>query len=48
MFKSAGLGIAVSNACVEAIEAADMVTVSNEESAIARVISDIDAGKIVL
>ena len=46
MFKAAGLGIAVSNACPEAIEAADMVTVSNEESAIAKVIYDIEMGKI--
>ena len=48
MFKSAGVGIAVSNACAEAIEAADMVTVSNEESAIAKVIYDIESGEIVL
>ena len=45
MFKKAGVGIAVSNACAEALAAADYVTVSNEEHAIARVIYDIKEGK---
>jgi len=44
MFKAAGLGIAVSNACKEALDAADLVTVSNEEHAIARVIYDLESG----
>ena len=46
MFKAAGIGIAVSNACPEAKEAADYITVSNEESAIAKVIEDIESGKL--
>jgi hydroxymethylpyrimidine pyrophosphatase-like HAD family hydrolase len=48
MFRAAGIGIAVSNACKDALEAADIVTVSNEEHAIARVIYDIESGKIGL
>ena len=45
LFKSAAVGIAVSNACEEALEAADFVTVSNEEHAIAQVIYDIENNK---
>lgn len=45
MFQAAGIGIAVSNACKEALEAADFVTVSNEEHAIARVIYNLESGK---
>lgn len=45
MFKAAGVGIAVSNACPEALDAADFVTVSNQEHAIARVIYDLADGK---
>lgn len=45
MFKAARFGIAVSNACPEALAAADFVTVSNEEHAIAQVICDIESGK---
>lgn len=41
MFKAAGLGIAVANACPQAKAAADYVTVSNEEHAIAKIISEI-------
>ena len=48
MFKVAGLGVAVANACKAALDAADHITVSNEEHAIARVIYDIESGKIVL
>lgn len=44
MFKAAKIGIAVSNACADALAAADFVTVSNEEHAIARVISDLENG----
>lgn len=44
MFKAAAIGIAVSNACPAAREAADFITVSNEEHAIAKVISDIENG----
>lgn len=46
MFEEAKVGIAVSNACKEAIDCADYVTVSNEESAIAKVIFDIEKGNI--
>lgn len=45
MFKASGIGIAVSNACKEALDAADCITVSNEEHAIARVIYDLELGK---
>ena len=48
MFKAAGIGIAVSNACKEALDAADYITVSNEEHAIARVIYDLENGKYKL
>ncbi len=44
MLREAGVGIAVSNATDEAKAAADYITVSNEEHAIARIISDIDKG----
>ena len=46
MLRKAAVGIAVANACPEAIAAADMVTVSNEEHAIARIIKDLEDGKI--
>lgn len=42
MFKAAGIGIAVSNACQEALNEADFITVSNEEHAIAKVIEDLE------
>lgn len=45
MLRAAGLGIAVSNACEEALRAADAITVSNEEHAIAQVIYDLENGK---
>lgn len=48
MFKTAKIGIAVSNACKAAIEAADYITVSNEEDAIAKVIYDLQNGKYIL
>jgi hypothetical protein len=48
MFRTAGLGIAVANACPAALEAADAVTVSNEENAIARVIFDLESGVYAL
>ncbi|MBR5152069.1 MAG: HAD family phosphatase [Clostridia bacterium] len=44
MFQAAGVGIAVSNASKEALDAADYMTVSNEEHAIARVIYDLENG----
>ncbi len=48
MIKAAGVGIAVANAQPEVKEIADMVTVSNDEDAIARIITDIDKGIIRL
>lgn len=45
MLRAARLGIAVANACPEARAAADHITVSNEEHALARVIADLDAGR---
>ncbi len=45
MMKTAGVGVAVSNACDDAKNAADYVTVSNEDHAIATLIYDIEAGK---
>ena len=47
MLLAAGCGIAVSNASRAAIEAADAVTVSNEEDAICRVITDLENGKYI-
>ena len=44
MIKAAGTGVAVANACEEAKAAADIITVSNEEHAIAKIISDIENG----
>jgi hydroxymethylpyrimidine pyrophosphatase-like HAD family hydrolase len=39
MIRAAGKGFAVANAVPEAKEAADFITVSNEESAIAAIVS---------
>lgn len=47
MLRAAGLGVAVANACDDAKAAADHVTVSNEEHAIARVIEDIEKGVLL-
>ena len=44
MLEAADIGVAVSNACDKAKKAADYITVSNEESAIAKVIYDIENG----
>lgn len=46
MIKAAGVGIAVANAVEEAKAAADIVTVSNEEDAIAKIIEMIDSGEL--
>lgn len=43
MLRAAGRGIAVSNASKAALDAADLVTVSNEEHAIAKVIYDLES-----
>lgn len=48
MFRAAKLGIAVANACRDARDAADAVTVSNEEHAIAQVIADLESGKYAM
>ena len=45
LFGAAGVGIAVANACQAAKDAADFITVSNEEHALAQVIADIENGK---
>lgn len=45
MLKRAKVGIAVSNASDRALKAADYVTVSNEENAVAKVIYDLENGK---
>ena len=42
MLETAGVGYAVSNASQGAKEAADIITVSNEEHAIAKIIEDLD------
>lgn len=46
MIKKAKLGIAVANASPMAKEVADLVTVSNDENAVAKIIWDIDRGII--
>ena len=48
MLRAAGLGVAVANAVPETLAAADYVTVSNEEHAIAAVINDIEQGRVKL
>ena len=45
MLRAAGVGVAVANASAAALAAADFVTVSNEEHAIARLIYDLESGK---
>jgi hydroxymethylpyrimidine pyrophosphatase-like HAD family hydrolase len=46
MLKAAGLGVAVANATEEARAAADIITVSNEEHAIAKIIAELECGAI--
>lgn len=46
LLRQAGVGIAVANACDAAKAAADRITVSNEEHAIARIIEQIEDGTI--
>ncbi len=48
MIRAAGVGIAVANTTEEAKAAADRITVSNEENAIAKIISDLDEGILKL
>lgn len=46
MIKAATVGVAVGNACIEAKAAADVITVSNEEHAIAKIIQGIETEEI--
>jgi hydroxymethylpyrimidine pyrophosphatase-like HAD family hydrolase len=46
MIKAATVGVAVENACDAAKAVADVITVNHEEHAIAKIIQDIDSGKI--
>ena len=48
MFEKAAVGVAVANGTKEAKAAADVVTVSNDEHAIKRIIEDIESGAIRL
>lgn len=48
MLESAGVGIAVSNACENLKKISDYITVSNDEHAIKQVIEDLENGKIKL
>ena len=48
MLRTAGVGVAVANATPEAKAAADYITVSNEEHAIAKVIADVESGALRL
>ena len=48
MLRAAKCGIAVANATDEAKAAADHITVSNEEHAIAKIIRDIENGAIFI
>lgn len=48
MIRAAGVGIAMGNAMPEVKAVADVVTVTNDEHAVARVIEDIEAGRISL
>lgn len=46
MIKNAKIGFAVANASQRAKDAADFITVSNDEHAIAKIINDLDSGEI--
>lgn len=48
MLNTAKIGIAVANACSDARNTADFVTVSNEEHAISKVIYGLEKGKYIL
>ena len=48
MIRDAALGVAVGNATPEVKAVADLVTVTNEEHAIARIISMLDSGELVI
>ena len=46
MIRAAGVGFAVANAVPEVKAVADRITVSNQEHAIAKIISEIDSGEL--
>lgn len=48
MFHAAKIGVAVSNACPDALAAADYITVSNQQHAVAQIIDDLRTGKLML
>ena len=48
MLRDAKIGIAVKNASQNAKNAADIITVSNDEHAIAKIIYDLDNGKLII
>ena len=48
MLRAAKLSFAVANACDAAKQAADRITVSNDEHAIAKIIDELDKGEIIL
>lgn len=48
MFYAAKVGVAVSNACPDALAAADYITVSNQQHAVAQIIDDLQTGKLML
>lgn len=48
MLTASGLGVAVENSHPRVISVADMITSSNSNHAIAKIISDLDSGKITL
>lgn len=48
MLKRVGYGFAVSNASPMAKQSADYITVSNEENAIAKIITELDCGKLAI
>lgn len=48
MLEEAQIGIAVSNASEKAKDAADIITVSNEEDAIAKIIDELDKGNLII
>ena len=48
MFKRSGVSVAVANGIDKVREAAKVVTVSNDEHALAKIIADIESGSIEL
>jgi len=46
MIQYAGIGVAVGNAAETVKQISDIVTVSNDEHALAKIIWDLDSGKI--